>query len=203
MNRAYEGGVNFFDTAEFYGSGGAERVMGKCLKKAGWARKDYVISTKILRCGPGVNDSFLSRKHVIEGFTASLERLQLDYADLAFAHRYDAETPIEEVCRAFNWLIDHGKAFYWATSEWSPQQIMEANECCEKHGLIKPIADQAEYNMLNRKNLEAEYVPLFTKYGYGTTIWSPLAGGYLTGKYNDGTEPPGTRYGSSPWPKGI
>src|SRR5690242_5102212 len=100
--------------------------MGKCLKRLGWARKDYVLSTKILRCGFGPNDGLLSRKHIIEGFNASLARLQVDYADIAFALRYDMETPIEEVCRAFNWLIEHGKAFYWATSDWSPLQIMEA-----------------------------------------------------------------------------
>ena len=195
--------MNFFDTAEFYGNGKAEIVLGKCLKKLGWNRKDFVLSTKILRCGPGVNDSFLSRKHIIEGFTNSLARLQVDYADLAFAHRYDSETPMEEVCRAFNWLIDKGKAFYWATSEWTAQQIMEANECCEKHGLIKPIADQAEYNCLTRQKLEQDYVPLFSKFHYGTTVWSPLCGGYLTGKYNDGSEPQGTRYGTPKWPAGI
>lgn len=200
--RAYEGGINYFDTAEYYGSGKAEIVLGRCLKKAGWARKDYVISTKIFRCGNGVNDCFLSRKHIIEGFTNSLERLQLDYADIAFAHRYDSETPMEEVCRAFNWLIDKGKAFYWATSEWTAAQIMEANECCERHGLIKPIADQVEYNLFTRNKVEVDYIPLYSKYHYGTTVWSPLAGGYLTGKYNDGNEPEGARYATIQWPKG-
>lgn len=175
--------------------GKAETVLGKCLKKANWPRKDYILSTKVYRCGGGVNDLFLSRKHIIEGYTASLARLQVDYADIVFAHRYDGETPMEEVCRAFNWLIDKGKAFYWATSEWTPLQIREANECCEKLGLIKPIADQCEYNLFQRKKVEADYVSLYEKNGYGTTVWSPLAGGYLTGKYNSGIEPPNTRYG--------
>ncbi len=174
-------------------------MLGRCFKKAGWARKDFVVSTKILSCGKGVNDAFLSRKHVIEGITNSLGRLQLDYVDVAFAHRYDPYTPIEEVCRAFNYLIEKGKAFYWATSMWTPQQVMEAFECCERHDLIKPIADQMEYNMLTRKKMEADYVPLYSKYGYGTTVWSPLCGGYLTGKYNSGTLPADSRYGNFKW----
>jgi len=177
--------------------------LGNCLKKAGWARKDFVVTTKILRGGPGINDTFLSRKHVIEGTLASLKRMQLDYVDVVFAHRYDRETPIEEVCRAFNWLIDQGKAFYWATSEWTPEQIMEANMCCEKLGLAKPICDQLEYNVFVRKRIESEMVPIFEKTGYGTTVWSPLAGGYLTGKYNDGKCPEGSRYANPTWPKRI
>ncbi len=199
FDRAYEGGVNYFDTAEQYGFGNAETVLGRCLKRAGWARKDFVVNTKILRCGPGVNDCFLSRKHIIEGVHNSLKRLQLDYVDVVFAHRYDSETPMEEVCRAFNWLIENGKAFYWATSDWSAQQIMEAFECCERHDLIRPIADQVEYNLFIRDKMENEYVPLFEKYGYGTTVWSPLAGGYLTGKYNEGKLPEGSRYTKPPW----
>ena len=199
--KAYEGGVNFFDTAEIYGFGNAETILGKCLKKAAWARKDYVVTTKILRSGEGVNDCFLSRKHIIEGTTASLGRLQLDYVDVVYAHRYDFETPIEETCRAFNWLINHGKAFYWATSEWTPQQIMEAFECCERLGLAKPVADQAEYNLFSRQNVEADMSSMFEKYGYGTTVWSPLAGGYLTGKYNDGKLPEGSRYADPSFPK--
>ncbi len=168
--------------------------MGKAIKRAGWARKDFVLSTKYFSCGKGVNDKGLSRKHILEGVDASLKRLQLDYMDIAFAHRYDYQTSIEEVCRAFNYVIDHGKAFYWATSEWTPEQVMEAFECCERHDLIKPIADQAEYNLLTRKRLEVELVPIFEKTGYGTTIWSPLAGGYLTGKYNTGDIPADSRY---------
>lgn len=196
ITKAYEKGVNFFDTAEIYGLGNAETVLGQCLKKAGWARKDFVLSTKVYRCGPGVNDALLSRKHIIEGVTASLKRLQLDYADILFAHRYDPDTPMEEVCRAFNWLIHQGKAFYWGTSEWSAEQVMEAFECCDRLGLARPVADQAEYSMIIRDKFEHDYAPLFEKYGYGTTIWSPLAGGYLTGKYNDGKPSTAARYTS-------
>lgn len=194
ITKVFEKGVNFFDTAEIYGEGNAEIVLGKCLKKAGWPRKDYVLSTKIYRCGNGPNDAFLSRKHIIEGLNASLARLQVDYVDIVFAHRHDSETPIEEICRAFDWVIRQGKAFYWGTSIWTAEQIMEAFECCDRLGLIKPVADQVGYNLLNRANVEGHYVPLFEKYGHGTTIYSPLAGGYLTGKYNDGNIPEDTRY---------
>lgn len=194
MKACYDGGVNYFDTAEAYGNGNAEILMGKAIKRAGWARKDFVLSTKYIGCGKGVNDKFLSRKHILEGVDASLKRLQLDYMDVAFAHRYDYDTPIEEVCRAFNKVIDQGKAFYWATSEWSPAQIMEANECCERLDLIKPIVEQPEYNLFIRNKFEAGLAPIFDKCGYGTTIWSPLAGGLLTGKYNDGKDPEDSRY---------
>jgi aryl-alcohol dehydrogenase-like predicted oxidoreductase len=186
--------VNYFDTAEMYGFGNAEILMGRALKKAGWARKDYVLSTKYIVAGKGVNDTFLSRKHIMEGVDASLKRLQLDYMDIAFAHRYDYETPMEEVCRAFNNIIEQGKAFYWATSEWSAEQIMEAHECCERLDLIKPIADQPEYNLFIRHKVESDYVPLYEKWGCGLTTWSPLAGGLLAGKYNDGRDPEDSRY---------
>ncbi len=194
LNRAYEGGVNYFDTAEIYGFGNAEIAMGKALKRLGLARKDYVLSTKFFKVGTGVNDAFLSRKHIIEGVNNSLKRLQLDYMDIAFAHRYDYITPIEETCRAFNRIIEDGKAFYWATSQWTPQQVMEAFECCERLNLIKPIADQSQYNLFVRERFEVDMVPLFAKYGYGNTIWSPLAGGFLTGKYNTGAVPADARY---------
>jgi voltage-dependent potassium channel beta subunit len=184
MKKCIDNGINYFDTAEIYGFGTAETAMGNCLKRLGVPRKDFVLSTKVFTCGPQVNDLFLSRKHIIEGFNASLKRLQLDYADVAFAHRYDQETPIEEVCRGFNHLIESGKTFYWGTSEWTPTQIMEAMECCERHDLIKPIVEQPEYNLLMRKNVEVDLEPIFDKCGYGTTIFSPLAGGLLTGKYN-------------------
>lgn len=168
--------------------------MGKAFKKLGVARKDIVVSTKFFKVGEGVNDTMLSRKHLIEGMDASLKRLQMDYVDVAFAHRFDPVTPMEEVCRSFNWLIDHGKAFYWATSEWTPAQVREANLVCDRLNLIKPIADQIEYNMLTRQKFETDYAPLFRKEGYGTTIWSPLASGLLAGKYNDGTLPAGSRF---------
>ena len=194
MMKCYEGGINYFDTAEIYGMGKAEIAMGKAIKKAGWARKDFVISTKILKVGQGLNDTFLSRKHIIEGLKNSLKRLQLDYVDVVFAHRFDKDTPMEEVVRAFNWCIEHGLAFYWGTSMWTPQQIMEANEVCEKLHLIKPIVEQPEYNVLKRENVEVTLAPLFTKYGMGTTIWSPLCGGILTGKYLAPEKLEGTRY---------
>ena len=189
-----EHGVNFFDTAEIYGFGLAEQAMGKAFKKLNVARKDIVVSTKFYKVGNGVNDQMLSRKHLREGMDGSLERLQLDYVDVAFAHRFDCCTPIEEVCRSFDWLINHGKAFYWATSMWTPEQIMSANICCEKYNLIKPIAEQPEYNMLVRTNFESSLASLFAKTGYGTTIWSPLASGFLTGKYNDEKIPEGSRF---------
>eukprot|EP00826_Nyctotherus_ovalis_P012223 TRINITY_DN1320_c0_g1_i7.p1 TRINITY_DN1320_c0_g1~~TRINITY_DN1320_c0_g1_i7.p1 ORF type:complete len:323 (-),score=57.46 TRINITY_DN1320_c0_g1_i7:209-1177(-) len=199
--RAFEGGVNYFDTAEGYGNGNAERVLGKCLKKTKWPRKDFVLSTKLFASGSKPNDGYLSRKHIIEGATASLSRLDLDYADIIFAHRYDPFTPIEEVCRTFNWLIDKGKAFYWATSEWTAEQVMEAFNCCDRLGLVRPIADQIEYNVFAREKFEVNFAPLYEKYGYGTTVWSPLGGGYLTGKYNDKAFPKGARYTEKPWPK--
>lgn len=191
---AFEGGVNYFDTAEIYGLGGAEIVLGKCLKKLNWPRKNYVISTKIFSAGDKPNDTMLSRKHIIEGAKNSLARLQLDYVDIIFAHRYDPVTPMEEICRAFNWLIDHGLAFYWATSEWTTEQVLEAFNCCDKLGLMRPIADQIEYNVFARKKFEGDYAPLYEKHKYGTTVWSPLAGGYLTGKYNNRQMPQGARY---------
>eukprot|EP00826_Nyctotherus_ovalis_P012227 TRINITY_DN1320_c0_g5_i2.p1 TRINITY_DN1320_c0_g5~~TRINITY_DN1320_c0_g5_i2.p1 ORF type:complete len:299 (-),score=91.54 TRINITY_DN1320_c0_g5_i2:16-912(-) len=203
ITKAFEKGVNFFDTAEIYGLGNAELVLGKCFKKAGWPRKDYVVSTKVFRCGDKQNDTMLSRKHIIEGVNASLKRLQLDYVDIVFAHRYDHLTPIEEICRAFNWLIEQGKAFYWGTSEWTAEQIMEAFNCCDRLGLMRPVADQAEYSLIIRDKFEGELAPIFEKYGYGTTTWSPLAGGYLTGKYNSGKAPGDARYAEGVWNEQI
>jgi voltage-dependent potassium channel beta subunit len=189
VKKCLELGINYFDTAEIYGHGIAETILGNSLKRLSPLRKDIVISTKLASIGNEQNDAMLSRKHVIEGMEASLKRLQLDYVDIVFAHRYDYETPIEEVCRAFNWLLSHGKAFYWGTSEWTGQQIMEAIECCERHNLIKPIVEQPEYSLLMRENMEVNLVPLIEKYGFGTTVWSPLAGGYLTCKYlNQGVD---------------
>jgi voltage-dependent potassium channel beta subunit len=193
MKVCIEHGVNYFDTAEIYGFGIAEEAMGKAFKKLGVKRKDIVVSTKFFRVGTGINDEMLSRKHLMEGIHASLKRLELDYVDVAFAHRYDPYTPIEEVCRAFDWMVNHNKAFYWATSMWTPEQIMEAMVCCEKYNLIKPIAEQAEYNILRRDNFESNLAPIFQKMGYGSTIWSPLGNGLLTGKYNDGNIPEGSR----------
>lgn len=192
MTAAYKAGVNFFDNAEEYNDGQAEIVMGKVLKKTGWARSDLVISTKIFWGGEGPNDRGLSRKHIIEGLDASLERLQLNYVDLVFCHRPDIHTPIEETVRAMNHVIDRGKAFYWGTSEWDADQIMEAYGVARRERLIPPLMEQPEYHMFHRQRVEREYARLYAEIGLGTTIWSPLASGLLTGKYNQGI-PEGTR----------
>jgi voltage-dependent potassium channel beta subunit len=192
--KAYEAGVNFFDTAEIYGDGEAERQMGKIFKKQGWPRESLVISTKIFKNGPGVNNILLSRKHIIEGVNNSLKRLQMDYVDIIFCHRPDLITPMEETVRAMNWVIEQGKAFYWGTSEWTSFQIMEANLICEKFGLIRPVVEQAQYSMLHREKFEVQFEPLFQKYKMGTTIWSPLASGILSGKYNSGVIPEDSRF---------
>jgi voltage-dependent potassium channel beta subunit len=186
MQAAIKAGVNFFDNAEAYAGGKAETVMGKVIKKAGWKRSDLVISTKIFWGDDGPNDKGLSRKHVIEGAQAALDRLQLDYVDLIFCHRADIHTPIEETVRAMNYLIDQGKAFYWGTSEWSPEKIMEAYAIARREHLIPPLMEQPEYNMFSRKRVERHYAHLYQEIGLGTTIWSPLDSGILTGKYNQG-----------------
>jgi voltage-dependent potassium channel beta subunit len=186
MEAALNAGVNFFDNAEAYAHGEAETVMGKVIKKAGWKRSDLVISTKIFWGGRGPNDNGLSHKHVVEGALASLERLQLDYVDLIFCHRADLRTPIEETVRAMTYLINQGKAFYWGTSEWSPDKIMEAYAVARREHLIPPLMEQPQYNMFNRKRVERHYAHLYQRIGLGTTIWSPLDSGILTGKYNQG-----------------
>lgn len=196
MTAAYDAGVNFYDNAEVYGNGNAEIVMGNVIKRAGWKRSDLVVSTKIFWGGNGPNDSGLSWKHIIEGVNASLKRLQMDYVDLIFCHRPDIETPIEETVRAMNQVINQGKAFYWGTSEWNADQIMEAYGIARREHLIPPIMEQPEYNMLNRRRVEREYIRLYQEIGLGTTIWSPLASGLLTGKYNQGI-PEGTRFSLS------
>ncbi len=192
MTAAYEAGVNFFDNAEAYARGNAETVMGKVLKQTGWSRLDLVISTKIFWGGNKPNRSGLSRKHLIEGIQASLARLQLDYVDLLFCHRPDIYTPIEETVRAMNFIINQGWAFYWGTSEWSAAQIMEAHKVARQLNLIPPLMEQPQYNMFIRERFEKEYAILYRDLGMGTTIWSPLASGLLTGKYNQGI-PEGTR----------
>ncbi len=187
MTAAFEAGVNFFDNAEAYASGKAEIVMGNVIQKAGWKRSDLVISTKIFSSGAdGPNDKGLSFKHIIEGTNAALERLQMEYVDLIFCHRPDLHTPIEETVRGMNQVINQGKAFYWGTSEWSAQQIMEAYAVARREHLIPPQMEQPQYNMFHRERFEHEYARLYSEIGMGTTIWSPLAGGILTGKYSDG-----------------
>jgi voltage-dependent potassium channel beta subunit len=192
MTRAYEAGVNFFDNAEVYAAGQAETIMGAALKRGGWKRSDLVISTKIFWGGQGPNDKGLSRKHIVEGTHAALKRLQLDYVDLVFCHRPDYETPIEETVRAMSYLIDQGLAFYWGTSEWSAEQIRQAYEVAYRLDLIPPTMEQPQYHMFHRERVEVEYAPLYRDFQLGTTIWSPLASGLLTGKYNDGI-PEGSR----------
>lgn len=192
MTAAYDAGVNFFDNAEVYADGQAEIMMGNVIKKAGWKRTDLVISTKIFWAGDGPNDSGLSRKHILEGTDAALARLQMDYVDLIFCHRPDIHTPIEETVWAMNHVINQGKAFYWGTSEWSAQQIIQAYGIARREHLIPPLMEQPQYHMFHRQRVEVEYASLYKDIGLGTTIWSPLASGILTGKYSRGV-PEGTR----------
>lgn len=186
MAAAYDAGVNFFDNAEGYAAGQAEIVMGNVIKQLGWRRENIVVSTKIFWGGSGPNDTGLSHKHVIEGVNSALKRLQLDYVDLVFCHRPDPNTPIEETVRAMDIVIKQGKAFYWGTSEWSAAEIMRADAIARQYGLTPPAMEQPQYNMFERRRFEIEYAPLYKELGYGTTIWSPLASGLLSGKYNDG-----------------
>jgi voltage-dependent potassium channel beta subunit len=192
MTAAYDGGMNFFDNAEAYGGGRAEELMGKVLAWTGWRRESYVVSTKVFWGGEGPNDRGLSHKHVMEGVHAALRRFKLDYLDLCFCHRPDPDTPIEETVRAMDVLVRQGKIFYWGTSEWSAADIALAHSLAKEHGLTPPVMEQPQYNMLWRRRVEVEYAPLYRDLGIGTTIWSPLASGLLTGKYNNGI-PKGTR----------
>ena len=188
MAAAYEAGVNFFDNAEVYADGKSEEVMGAALKQLGWRRGSYLVSTKFFW---GLHESVneqdtLNRKRLIEGINGSLQRLQLDYVDIIFCHRADANTPIEETVWAMHNIIEWGKAFYWGTSEWAASEIVAAIEIAERHHLHKPITEQPEYNLFRRDRFEREYARLFKDYGYGSTTWSPLASGLLTGKYSNG-----------------
>ena len=196
MHAAFDHGINFFDNAEGYAHGEAEILMGKALKD--FRREDLVISTKIFWGGNGPNDTGLSRKHLLEGTRNSLRRLQLDYVDLLFCHRPDLDTPIEETVLAMDYLVRNGYALYWGTSEWSALQIETAYQIAESLGCIKPSMEQPKYNMFFRDHLEKEYLPLFEKYGMGTTIWSPLASGILSGKYDHGI-PPDSRLAKEAW----
>jgi voltage-dependent potassium channel beta subunit len=193
MVAAYELGVNFFDGAEVYAKGEAERAMGRILKQTGWSREGLVLSTKLFWGGDGPNDTGLSHKHVLEGFHAALKRWQVDYLDLAFCHRPDPDTPIEETVRAFDVLIKQGKLFYWGTSEWSAGDIASAIRIAKELGATPPVMEQPQYSLLARERVEKEYASLFAEHGYGTTTWSPLASGILSGKY-DGGIPEGSRF---------
>ncbi|MFZ9858731.1 MAG: potassium channel beta subunit family protein [Roseiflexaceae bacterium] len=186
MTAAMEHGVNFFDNAEGYAGGQSEVVMGNAIKKAGWRREDLVVSTKIFWGGQGPNDTGLSHKHVIEGVNNALKRFQMEYVDLVFCHRPDPNTPIEETVRAMDIVIKQGKAFYWGTSEWSADEIRSAYGIAREYGLTPPLMEQPQYNLLHRDRVEKEYAMLYRDIGLGTTIFSPLASGLLTGKYQQG-----------------
>ena len=194
MAAAYAAGVNFFDNAEVYAKGRSETIMGNVLKKQGWRRSSYIVSTKFfwgLNDGPNEKNT-LNRKYLMQAIDGSLARLQLDYIDLVFCHRPDPETPIEETVWAMHDIIRAGKAHYWGTSEWSAAEIMAAWQIAERHHLAKPVMEQPQYNLLSRGRVEFEYARLYEDIGLGLTTYSPLASGLLTGKYNDGV-PAGSR----------
>lgn len=198
MKMAYDNGINFFDNAEIYARGESEKVMGKVLKKMKWDRDSYTVSSKVFFGFRGTentkpNQNGLSRKHVFEACNQALERLKVDYLDLYFCHRPDKNTPIEETVWAMHNLITQGKVLYWGTSEWSAQEIMEAHMVAKQHHLIGPTMEQPQYNMLTRQKVEVEFSQIYKTVGLGTTIWSPLASGVLTGKYNQNKDPKGTR----------
>jgi aryl-alcohol dehydrogenase-like predicted oxidoreductase len=224
MKAAFDAGVNFFDTAEAYARGESEVVMGKAIRKLGWRRNEIVISTKINWGAANAssnehseNSVGLSRKHIIEGLDASLKRMGLEYVDLIYAHRPDRLTPMEETVRAFNHVINQGKAFYWGTSEWTAEEIADAWRIADKLGLIGPLVrcfsvynprspeltkisvkmEQPQYNLLIRTKVEKEFHPLYAKHGLGLTTFSPLKMGILSGKYNEYKIPEGSRLASS------
>lgn len=196
MGIAYDNGVNFFDNAEVYSSGESEKMMGRVLKKKNWDRTSYTISSKVYFGWRGKankpNQTGLSRKHITEACHEALQRFQLDYLDLFFCHRPDREVPMEEIVWTMNILIQQGKILYWGTSEWSAAEIMEANMVAKELGLIGPAMEQPQYNLFERIRMERDYLTIFKNVGLGTTIWSPLASGLLTGKYNNGI-PEGSR----------
>jgi len=197
MGIAYEQGVNFFDNAEVYAAGESEKMMGRVLSKKNWDRTSIVLSSKAYFGWRGKqnkpNQTGLSRKHLTEACHEALQRLQTDYLDLYFCHRPDKKMPIAEVVQTMNTLIQQGKILYWGTSEWSGVEIMEANRIAEAYRLIGPAMEQPQYNLFERSKVDAEYLEIYKNVGLGTTIWSPLAAGLLTGKYNDGI-PEGSRF---------
>jgi voltage-dependent potassium channel beta subunit len=196
MGMAYDHGINFFDNAEVYAGGQSEQMMGRILKKKNWDRTSYVVSSKAFFGWRGKdkkpNQHGLSRKHLVEACHEALQRLQVDYLDLYFCHRPDKNTPIEEVVWTMNILIQQGKILYWGTSEWSAQEILEAHVAAERYHLIGPAMEQPEYNLFTRDKVEKDFLQIYKNFGLGTTIWSPLASGLLTGKYNEGI-PEGSR----------
>nr|WP_233427079.1 aldo/keto reductase [Halobacteriovorax marinus] len=192
MSYAYDQGINFFDNAEVYADGLSEEIMGDALKKLNWSRDSYLVSSKVFWGGDRPTQKGLNRKHVIEGCNNALKRFKLDYLDLYYCHRPDVDTPIIETLRAMDTLIQQGKILYWGTSEWSSEQITEAYTLAERYHLTPPTVEQPQYNLLHRERVEREYSPLYEKYGMGTTTWSPLSSGILTGKYGQGI-PEGSR----------
>ena len=187
MGMAYDAGINFFDNAEAYAGGESELMMGRVLKQRNWERSSYVVSSKAFFGLRGKdnkpNQHGLSRKHLYEACHDALKRLQLDYLDLYYCHRPDPTVPIEEVVWTMHNLIQQGKVLYWGTSQWSAAEIMEAHKVAQQYGLIGPAVEQPQYNMFERFKMEQDYLPVFRSVGLGTTIWSPLAAGFLTGKY--------------------
>jgi voltage-dependent potassium channel beta subunit len=194
MSAAYEAGVNYFDNAEAYGRGAAEEVMGSALQQLGWRRGSYLVSTKLYwGLHRNVNErNTLNRKRLIEGINGSLQRLKLDYVDLLFCHRPDETTPVEETVWAMHNIVEWGKAMYWGTSEWGASEIVEALEIAERHHLHKPVTEQPVYNLFERHRFQGDYTRLYRERGYGSTTWSPLASGLLSGKYQNGI-PQGSR----------
>ncbi len=193
MITAYEAGINFFDNAETYANGKSEIVMGNILRQLNWDRSTYLVSSKVFWGGQLPNQKGLMRKHVVEACHAALKRLQVEYLDLFFCHRPDIHTPIAETVWVMNDLIRQGKILYWGTSEWTAQQITEAHYWAERYKLIGPTMEQPQYNLFHRENIEKNYLPLFKTFGLGTTIWSPLAAGLLTGKYINNLQRSDTR----------
>jgi len=188
MAAAFDAGVNFFDNAEIYAKGQSETIMGEVFAKSGWRRASYIVSTKFywgLNDGPNEKNT-LNRKYLMQAIDGSLSRLKLDYVDLVYCHRPDANTPLEETVRAMSDMIVAGKANYWGTSEWSAAEIAAAWHIADRHGWHKPVTEQPQYNLFHRERVEREYARLYDDLGIGTTIWSPLASGLLTGKYNEG-----------------
>lgn len=196
MSQAYDAGINFFDNAEVYALGESEKMMGRVLKKKNWDRTSYTLSSKAYFGWRGAdnkpNQTGLSRKHLVEACHEALQRLQTDYLDIYFCHRPDQGVPIEEVVWTMHNLVQQGKVLYWGTSQWSGAEIMEAHRVAHQYHLIAPTVEQPQYNMFERFRMEQDYLPVFRNAGLGTTIWSPLAAGFLTGKYNDGI-PEGSR----------
>ncbi|NDC73811.1 aldo/keto reductase [bacterium] len=205
LHYAYDSGVNFFDNAETYAKGRSEEVMGHILADSGWTRDTYIISSKAYFGAvdnPRPNQTGLSRKHLVEACHAALRRLRLDYLDLYYCHRPDASVPMFEIVRTMNDLVAQGKVLYWGTSEWPADLIIAAHECAERHHLIPPVMEQPQYSLVVRDRVEREYAPLYSRYGMGTTTWSPLAAGLLSGKYTDGI-PADSRLAQTTWLRAL